>query len=205
MGHVAVERSERTDQTGTGLDTHTLRASNTGRCVEDPLIEGEVAYNLGAGKIRWPGWRTVDSDTKADVTCDLRRLTLPDASADRLVAIHVLEHLYPWETKPMLLEWKRVLKVGGQLVLELPNMQAVLNHIFLRMKKGQAPSPGFSWLPIWGDPKYQRPEMMHKWGYFPSDVLALVADCGFGSVELVPARYHFPDRDMRIEARKETA
>lgn len=138
------------------------------------------------------------------MSCDLRQLTLPEASADRLAAIHVLEHLYPWETKPMLTDWRRVLKVGGTLVLELPDMAKVLNHIFLRMKKGQSPSPGFSWLPIWGDPKYQRTEMMHKWGYFTQDVVALLTDCGFGAVQVERARYHFPDRDMRVTARKET-
>jgi len=49
---------------------------------------------------------------------DATKLTYPDASFDRVVAAHVLEHL----PKPheVLREWFRVLKVGGVLSIVLP-------------------------------------------------------------------------------------
>lgn len=134
--------------------------------------------------------------------CDLRKLDFADDYADRAVAIHVFEHFYQWETADLLAEWKRVLRPGGLLVLELPCMEAVLNHIFLRMKKGESPSPGFSWLPIWGDPSYKDPAMSHKWGYFKNDMNLILTKAGFVDVNLEEARYHFPTRDMRATARK---
>jgi ubiquinone/menaquinone biosynthesis C-methylase UbiE len=52
------------------------------------------------------------------VAQDATALSFPDASFDRLIATHVLEHLYrPHE---VLREWVRVLKPGGTLSLVLP-------------------------------------------------------------------------------------
>jgi ubiquinone/menaquinone biosynthesis C-methylase UbiE len=49
---------------------------------------------------------------------DATRLSLPDTSVDRLIACHVLEHLYrPHE---VLREWYRVLRRGGVMSLLLP-------------------------------------------------------------------------------------
>lgn len=119
--------------------------------------------------------------------------------------MHVLEHFYLWEAEEILLEWRRVLKPGGRLVLELPCMDKVIGHIVRRMNKGLPPDPVFSWLPIWGDPKYKRPEMGHKWGYSLSDLKGLLEKTGFKDVSLGDARYHFPQRDMRAEATKPEA
>jgi ubiquinone/menaquinone biosynthesis C-methylase UbiE len=49
---------------------------------------------------------------------DATKLSFPEASFDRLIAAHVLEHLYfPHQ---VLREWIRVLKPGGTLTLVLP-------------------------------------------------------------------------------------
>lgn len=118
------------------------------------------------------------------------------------MSIHVLEHFYLWEAIPLLKEWKRVLKPGGKLVVEVPCMDKVFSHIVHRMNKGESPDPVYSWLPIWGDPKYKRPEMGHKWGYSMIDLKGLLEKAGFVDVEIMDARYHFPQRDMRAEATK---
>lgn len=49
---------------------------------------------------------------------DATRLSLPDGCADRLIATHILEHLYrPHE---VLREWNRVLRRGGVMSILLP-------------------------------------------------------------------------------------
>lgn len=49
---------------------------------------------------------------------DATRLSLPDGCADRLIAAHILEHLYrPHE---VLREWNRVLRRGGVMSILLP-------------------------------------------------------------------------------------
>jgi phosphatidylethanolamine/phosphatidyl-N-methylethanolamine N-methyltransferase len=46
------------------------------------------------------------------------RLTYPDASFDRIVAAHVLEHIFPPHLA--IKEWQRVLKPGGTLSIMIP-------------------------------------------------------------------------------------
>lgn len=203
MGIEAPAGSERADENGAELHTHKVFAQNTGVCVEEPLREGEVALNLGSGKIRWPGWIAVDGhDSRAAIACDLKSLPYGDWSVDRVAAIHVFEHFYRWEVADVLLEWKRVLKPGGKIILELPCMDSVFGHIMARLRKGMAPVPGMAWLPLWGDPKYKRPEMVHKWGYFRVDMTKLLTDAGFSNIQHEQARYHFAIRDMRVTAIK---
>ena len=130
------------------------------------------------------------------------KLSFPDNHADRVAVIHVFEHFYRWEIEKVLAEWKRVLKPGGKLIIELPCMDKVFNHIFVRMKKGENPSPAFSWLPLWGDPKHEDPSMCHRWGYFKVDMVRVLTDAGFINVSDEEPRYHFPSRDMRFTAIK---
>jgi ubiquinone/menaquinone biosynthesis C-methylase UbiE len=61
-----------------------------------------------------------NSDDKKVITQqeDATRLSFPDNSFDRLIAAHVLEHIYrPHE---VLREWARVVKPGGVITLVLP-------------------------------------------------------------------------------------
>lgn len=203
MGNSEPERGQQPDATGAGVREEKVFASNSGVCVEEPLREGEIALNLGCGHCIWPGWVNVDGfDERADVTADLLKLPYVDGAVDRIAAIHVLEHFYLWDARKALKEWLRVLKPGGRLAVELPSMDSVFGHIGARMRKGEMPSATFSWFPLWGDPRYENPAMMHKWGYFRSDVQNMLTEAGFVEVEIKPARYHFPQRDMRCEGVK---
>lgn len=145
----------------------------------------------------------MDMQGDVDIRCDIRALELPSVHADRIVAVHVLEHFYFWDVAGVIAEWKRVLKSGGSIVLELPDMQKVLSHIMHRMSKKESPHPRFSWLAIWGDPAYKDPAMCHKWGYTPDDVMRILQTAGFSGIRQETPRYHYPQRDMRIVAVKQ--
>jgi len=98
----------------------------------------------------------------------------------------------------MLAEWMRVLKPGGQLILELPCMDKVLHHIHACMKHGAQLSPSMGWFVFWGDPKYRDPLMVHKWGYTKQSMRDTMASVGFDQITIEEPRYHFPIRDMRL-------
>ena len=62
-----------------------------------------------------------DYDIKPDVVADVRKLPYPDNYADFIYAGHLLEHFRWKETKAILKEWQRVLKVGGKLCITVPD------------------------------------------------------------------------------------
>lgn len=102
----------------------------------------------------------------------------------------------------MLKEWHRVLKPGGRLILELPCMNKVIAYLANAVNTKSPIFQHMSWLVFWGDPKYRDPAMCHKWGYSYEQLQKLVEEAGFKDVTFMHARYHFPIRDMRMEAVK---
>lgn len=160
---------------------------------------GDIKLNLGCGRIRWDGWINVDFEA-GDQSMDLRQLAYASESVDALAAIHVIEHFYYWEVPDLLSEWRRVLKPGGKMILELPCMDKVIGYLHSMIQQKQPLSPAMTWFAFWGDPKHQNPLMVHKWGYTREMLTRLVIDAGFENAEILEARYHFPMRDMRLEA-----
>lgn len=138
----------------------------------------------------------------ADLRCDVTALPFASESVDRLAAIHLLEHLYEWEAIPALAEWKRVLKVGGQLILELPSMEKVLWYIKQCLDAKVPLQPAFSWWVFWGDPVHRDPRMTHRWGYTKETLTRVLSAAGFYRTQFEAPRYHFRERDMRCVAVK---
>lgn len=121
---------------------------------------------------------------------------------DTAVAIHVLEHFYEWEAVPVLTEWRRILKPGGRLILELPCMDKVIAYFVTCARESKPVFAHMSWWALWGDPRYQSPEMMHKWGYSIEMLKAKLEAVGFGTITFETPRYHIQQRDMRVVAIK---
>jgi len=164
----------------------------------------ETAYNLGCGSKKWDGWINVDlySDV-SDLKCDLRKLEIASDSADAVAAIHVLEHFYEWEVPDLLTEWKRVLKPGGKMILELPCMDKVFAYVHNCVTNKDPLQPFMTLHALYGDPKYKNEAMCHHWGWFQVPLHQMLESVGMERIEFFEPRYHFPFRDMRIECYKE--
>lgn len=123
---------------------------------------------------------------------------LPDGCADELMACHFIEHVFEWEAPFLLLEWKRLLKVGGKLILELPNIQAAARNLL------EGLSPQMWRFAFYGDGSHKDSFMCHRFGYTPLSIMAAVEAAGFGNVQIMPPQTHGPrpNRDMRVEAIK---
>lgn len=163
-----------------------------------------VAYNLGCGNKKWSGWINVDlhSDV-ADIKCDLKKLDeIESDTADAVAAIHVVEHFYRWEVHDLLTEWKRILKPGGKMILELPCLEKVFVYITNCVAKGEPMMEFMTTHPLFGDPKYQEPAMCHRWGWFSQELMNMLKEVGMREIAMCKPRYHFPFRDMRIECVK---
>lgn len=160
-----------------------------------------MRINIGCGNKQIPGWLGVDvtPGPTVDIVSDVRTLPFDTGSVDEAMAIHVIEHFYQWEAPEVLREWLRVLKPGGTLILECPDLSKVLEYVFrTKVLDGR-----MFFYAIYGDPGWKDPLMTHKWGYIPDSLIALMTGIGLEGVHQEPALYHLKDlRDMRIMGTK---
>jgi predicted SAM-dependent methyltransferase len=100
----------------------------------------------------------------------------------------------------VLAEWKRVLKPGGLLVLELPDLFKCCKNFLADM----GDNPRNSLWGMFGDSKHTDPLMLHKWGYTPETLGKILKQAGFVKVRQANPQFHARrlNRDMRLEARK---
>ncbi len=123
-------------------------------------------------------------------------------TADAVAAIHILEHLYEWEALPTVLEWKRILKPGGKMIIELPSMDKVCSYVHHCVENKEQMYAFMTQWAWYGDPKHQSAEMSHKWGWFRKSLQALLEQAGMREIQFMKPRYHFEIRDMRVECVK---
>lgn len=174
-------------------------------------LQGAIRLNLGCGDKLLPGYINVDAapsrkGQKPDVVCDIRNLDqFKTGIADEILAVHVIEHFYYWEVVSLLVGWNRVLKPGGLLVLECPNLLSACVEILRNPVR--ASLPGFEgqqgmW-PLYGDPSWKDPLMCHKWAYTPESLGLVLAKAGFVNVRQEKAQYKLREpRDMRVVGQK---
>jgi len=175
------------------------------------VSEGELKLNLGCGDKILPGYVNVDvAETRAgkrpDVLCDLHALTpFQDNSVDEILSVHVVEHFWRWEVVGVLKEWVRVLKPGGLMVIECPNLksacEAFLADPDLHAGPGQEGQRSM-WV-FYGDPAWRDPLMVHRWGYTPRSLAAVMAEAGLANIRQEPAQFKLREpRDMRMVGEK---
>lgn len=170
-----------------------------------------LRLNLGCGDKLLPGYVNVDvaesrAGARPDVLCDLHKLPMfGDDSADEILSVHVVEHFWRWEVLDVLREWVRVLKPGGRMILECPNLVSAC-QTFLADPDG-ASGPGQEgqrtmWV-FYGDPAWKDPLMVHRWGYTPKSLALLMGEVGLVNVRQEPAQFKLREpRDMRLVGEK---
>lgn len=162
-----------------------------------------INLNIGCGGKLWKGFVNIDfpgnwSGKSPDVECDVRKLELPDDYADTAYAIHVLEHFYRWETEDVLSEWRRVLKPGGKLVVEVPCLDKVVNIFNYYISEKKPINPQMTLWALYGDPYYEDEHMVHRWCFLVGELKAIFESVGFKNVHYAEPEYHAKQRDMRI-------
>lgn len=91
--------------------------------------------NIGVGNrpITYKDYQVVSLDirpeVKPDIVGDCRKIPEPDESYDAVYSSHTLEHFGRAEIMPLLLEWLRVLKPGGLLIVVVPNLEFAARDI----------------------------------------------------------------------------
>lgn len=179
--------------------------------IEAGYSRSAVKLNLGCGDKILDGYINVDVvDERAgkipEVVADITQiLPFPEGYADLILSVHVVEHFDRWMVEDILRDWVRVLKPGGIMICECPNLisacKQVLSNPDVATKTGQDAATSM-WV-LYGDPAWRDPLMCHKWAYTPQSLKSAMKEAGLVNLRQEPAQYkHREPRDMRIVGEK---
>jgi hypothetical protein len=162
-----------------------------------------IRLNLGCGHIHMPGFINVDmpsnyASKKPDLEHDLTQpLPFADGTVAEINAIHIFEHFYRYESDQVLMDWCRVLKPGGKMVLELPCLEKILDIFRYCSEKGVVLPENLTLWGLFGDPHHCDPGMCHRWCYSSSELTKMMELNGLTVFQETPLT-HQPVRDMRL-------
>lgn len=167
----------------------------------------DIRINLGCGNHLLDGYLNIDiaserAGVRPDLVCDVADLSLlPESYASEILSVHVIEHLWRWEVENILREWIRVLRPGGKLIVECPNLLSACEALLADPVQSSAPDQRGQrtmWV-LYGDPSWQDPLMCHRWAYTPQSLAELLFGVGLISVRQEAAMYKLREpRDMRV-------
>lgn len=138
-------------------------------------MQGKVIADIGCGNSVYPDYQgntvvrfDANPACNPDHICDVRQLSVVDERFDLAHAAHVLEHLPIGDVGPTLKEWLRVVKIGGQLVVKVPNLQYAAKKLIedeLYTMDARWPHP-YELLMVYGS--QDGPGMYHQSGFTPN-------------------------------------
>jgi len=112
----------------------------------------------------------IREEAKADVVCDVRYLPVPAQTFDIVFSSHTLEHFGWTNVDKVLREWCRILKVGGELRLSVPNIRWSAGRILADNLIKE------DYFVLYGEQDYAK--NFHAVGFTPNSLKALVESLG---------------------------
>ena len=156
-----------------------------------------LKLHLACGDILLPDYLNIDLyNPLAEFKMDVRDLSaFDDNSVDEILAVALFEHLNPFSVGDVLKEWKRVLKNGGKLILEMPNILEICKAF-----EGADKAKRYEFLnSIYGT---TMPEYPHLFGWYPEILGEHLSGAGFIDIQFSEAHQYHWGINMRVEALK---
>lgn len=165
----------------------------------------DIKLNLGAGGIEYPGYLSVDlHDNRANIIMDIANLDFEENSVNEILASHVFEHLNPYHVMDILKRWLKILKPGGRLIMEMPNIEELCRRFttadtqerygILNAVYGSVNTSG-----VGGPDNITSP---HLFGWWPQSIYDHLGNAGYTNIEFMDEKIPHPESNFRVEAIK---
>ncbi len=160
--------------------------------------EKPLKLHLGCGIVYRPGYTNIDieEDAVADIRAGALDLPFEAGSVGLIEANQLLEHFDLVHCRFALAHWYRLLKPGGSLVLETPDLKAAFKE-FVKSRDPGRKQRLLSW--IYG---VQDEGMVHRTGFDQKLLEALLGDAGFTALKKAEPRTHLYEKGLRMECVK---
>jgi len=153
-----------------------------------------LKLHLGCGSIHLDDYVNIDIEDWAgacDLVGDATNLSMFDNnSVEHIFAHALLEHIPPWNTIKTLREWNRVLKPGGTIQIEVPDLERVFRDWLVDKTLGEQEAINN----IYGgnkSPDKAYTHQDHLTGFTHDRLTRMMADCGFTNFKrLEHPKYH---------------
>ena len=164
-----------------------------------------IKLNLGSGGVPYKGYLSVDMyDRRAHVQMDITKLDFDDNSVTEILASHVFEHLNPYHSIAILQDWLRVLKPGGKLIMEMPDIEGLCKR-FITASTGErygilnAIYGSVNTTDVGGPDNITSP---HLFGWWRQSLWDHMTNAGFTDIQFMEEQIPHPETNLRVEAVK---
>jgi len=149
----------------------------------------DIRLHLGCGPNRLPGWincefaNTINEEWQVEFDITTFPYDIENNTVSRIYWSHVIEHIDPSQVPQIFQEFLRILKPGGVVDTEYPDILKLSEYIvedptriYTQNKKIRKRAIAG----MFGDVgKYKDPIMLHKWGYSEDAIIELCYNTGF--------------------------
>lgn len=169
-----------------------------------------IKLNLGSGGIEYPGYLSVDLyDERANIIMDVTKLDFEPGSVSEMLAIHVFEHLNPYHCLDILKSWRRILKPGGRLVMEMPDIEQLCRRFVEAGKEDPKNPTGIRYgilnavygsVNTTGKGAPSEITSPHLYGWWPQALWDHLTNAGFTDIKFGPEMFPHPESNLHVEA-----
>lgn len=111
-----------------------------------------------------------------DILCDVRAIPEPDQKYDKVYSSHTLEHFLMKEAPAALREWVRILKIGGELEIIVPNFGDAIQKIV------DGTADEYNWWQVYGR---QGNKLDVHFNGFTQKNLSSLAEMAWGEADII--------------------
>lgn len=166
----------------------------------------KLALDIGFGGVnradQLPSYQIVTVDirdeTKPDYRCDVRKLPFDNKHFDLVFASHILEHFDRREWNEVLLEWIRVLKVGGIFELIVPNIEWAAEQLIAKKRKKRTEGTDIDMLNVLYGGQSNDFDF-HKTGFWPQLVESILKKTKLKDIKLETKGYNIFARAKKVK------